>query len=263
MIPRRKIRLVSGPRAGVGRKRTPARTRATVEVLEGRALLSHLHAAAHHRPATAQVEVDPTLVGPPPFTPHPGPILSEHGVGFVVKSPRFYPYFTGTKRGELNAAGAKAFLDGQGNAVLIGIVAGTVIATPDTADKSEFYVFGVDRGLTPGPGPFPGRPLIKFDAVVVVSITPDGTTGYARDLSTGVQTPLTSDQIAVGNDNIRVTVPTGLFIPPGATPTVRPTVNFWPIAVAPPGNYTDVTSFASEFRNFPLSLGPLVHHGRH
>jgi hypothetical protein len=184
------------------------------------------------------------------------------GVGFAIKSPRLYPFYTGPKRGELNAAAAKAFLDGRGNAVLVGVVAGTINANPDTPDKSQFYVWEINRGLTAPTGLIPGRPGITFDAVVTISITPDGTTGYFQDLTTGAQTPLTADQIIVENDDVKAIIPAALLIPAGATPKVVPTVNFSGLdAPFATSTFSDIASFVPEFRNFPLSFGPIRHTG--
>ena len=257
------LRLRFGPRAGAVRNRYSTSAQVAVEALEGRALLSHMslaHALPAHHPVASVADVSLAIPTPPHI--HRGPILAQHGVGFVAKVPRFYPYYEGVKRGEINAAGAKAFTDRQGvNVTFVGIVAGTINAQPKTADKAEYYLFVVDRGLTPGPGPFPGRPNIKFDSIVYVAITPAGTTGLVQDLSTGVQTTLTTNQITVSTDNIHVTVPTTLFIPAGRSPTVTPTVNFIPLDAPLPGNFINVTSFASEFRNFPVSFGPIAHRG--
>ena len=253
------LRSAHGPRPDGGRKRYPA-----LEPLEGRALLSTVHAAALQRAAARSADVLPLTTPVPVRTLHPGPIHNEIGVGFAVKSPRFYPFYAGARRGELNAAGAKAFVDPQGNAILVGIVAGTINDKPETVDDSENYVWLIDRGLSGGgPGPFPRRPLIKFDAIVAVSITPDGTSGFTQDLASGVSTPLATDQISVGTDSIKVAVPTSQFVPPGSTLSVTPTVNFAPLGSAPTDGTLDVTSFASEFRNFPISLGPIPHRGRH
>ena len=235
---------------------TVGRVSVAVEALEGRALLSALH-TLQARHATAQV-ADVSFAIPRPPDIQRGPILAQHGVGFVAKVPRFYPDYEGAKRGEINAAGAKAFTDRQGaNVTFVGIVAGTIQTQPKTADQSEYYLFVVDRGLTPGPGPFPGRPNIKFDSLVYVAITPEGTTGLVQNLSTGAQTPLTPGQITVSTDNLHVTVPTTLLFSVNSTPTA----NFIPLDAPVPANFTHVTSFASEFRNFPVSMGPIPHRG--
>ena len=265
MFPSPPLRQTPRVRPDADRKRYPVRRQVALETLEGRALLSHVaaaHPGANAQPHVAQA-VDVQVVNHFPPKIHRGPLLHDAGVGFVAKSPRFYEFFTGTKVGALNAAGAKAYLDGQGNAILTGIVAGTINDAPATADDSENYLFEIDRGLIPGPGPFPGRPRITFDAIVSVSITPDGTTGFVRDLTNGATLSLTADQITVGMDHVTVTLPTATLLPQGAALNTVPTVNFSPLGSALSVDNVDATSFAAEFRNIPLSLGPLRHHGRH
>jgi hypothetical protein len=67
----------------------------------------------------------------------------------------------------------------------------------------------------------------------------------------------------VGNDNVKVTVPAALLFPAGATPNAVPTVNFSGLdAPFATSTFSDITSFVPEFRNFPLSLGPIRHTGR-
>ena len=47
------------------------------------------------------------------------------------------------------------------------------------------YVFGIDRNGKLPAGPFPGRPDIRFDALVLVTLTPDkAPTASVTDLAT-------------------------------------------------------------------------------
>ncbi len=87
------------------RARSARRAHATavsVEALEGRTLLSH----GGNRPP---VLVTTGLQTPMVFRgPDPGPIHNVVGHGFAIKVPRFYAWYHGQKRAELNGAGAAA-----------------------------------------------------------------------------------------------------------------------------------------------------------
>jgi hypothetical protein len=231
------------PRRGVG---FPAR----LEPLEGRSLLSHM-ARGLAMSRSVAVEVQNQLR---PADPHPGPILNQVGVGHAIKVARLYPYYAGAKRGELDGAGAKAYLDGQGNLVLTGIVAGTINTAPTSAGQEEFYVFGINRGLAPAAGPFPGRPKIVFDSYVEVSVQQTGTSAAYVDLTNGQITPLPASSVLLGMDNVKVAVPTAVL---GSTVTITPTVNFWAQDTQAVGDYHHIASFAPEFRNFTIAPRPL------
>lgn len=239
-------------RPHAGGKRTPVRASVTIESLEGRALLSHLAQPAPHHP-TIQAEVQ----GPrAPHQNHPGPILNEIGIGYAVKVPRFYPFYTGAKRAELNAAGARAFLDSNGNLNLVGIIAGQINKTPKTAAQNEFYVWGIDRGHGKIPGPFPGRPNITFDSVVVVAVTQQGVSGTVRDLDTGRSLAIPTGSITLNRDDVKVVLPAQLLLTAGGAPTSVPKVTFYPRSDLTPGNFKSIASFAPEGRDFPIDLNP-------
>jgi hypothetical protein len=223
-----------------------------LETLEGRALLSHAHAAA------TLVTAQPAALVHLPQRPHPGPIVNWVGVGYAVKSPRFYELYTGKIDAVLNAAGMKATYDEPGNLVLTGIVAGQITSTPQSVAQSEYYVFGIDHGLTTGPGPFPGRPNIRYDAIVAVSFTPEGVRGFVLDLVNNVLTPLTADNILNQGFDFKVFVPAGT---PGIGSTsagTNPKVVFW-AQDAPPTPHPapqDIASFAPDGRTIPIAGAP-------
>jgi hypothetical protein len=241
IFPFRRGRSRPGPRR---RGSSPA---ASLETLEGRTLLSHAPGRRLAHLGMTPAEVRPL---PAPGFQHLGQIRNEVGVGHAIKVARFYPYYTGPKLGQINAAGAKAFLDGRGNLILSGIVAGTVGNPPESSDEEGFYGFGIDRGAAPRPGPFPGRPRITFDSYVEVSVQQSGVTAAFVDLTTGTVTPLPAESVVLGNDNVKVGVPTSLL------GTSNFTVNFWTQDTQAVGDFRHVASFAPEFRNFPVAPRP-------
>jgi hypothetical protein len=244
--------------------RAGGRRQINLETLEGRALLSHVltpKAAPYLGPA---VDVAPAPVHLP-VHPHPGPIVNNFGVGYAVKSPRFYEFYKGAHRAELNAAGMKATYDAAGNLVLTGIVAGPITQTPTTTDASEYYVFGIDRGLSGGLAPFPGRPRIRYDALVGVAFTPGGVAASVLDLHTNTVTNLSPSAVVVQGgyqgglpEDFKVWVPAGT---PGITGPVvgaaNPKVVFWAQDALPTAspNPADIASFAPDGRSIPIAGG--------
>jgi len=241
------------------RERTPGRATLTIETLEGRALLSHL---AHPPAPDASLHAADVQGLRAPHLNHPGPVLNEIGTGYAVKVPRFYPFYTGAKRGELNAAGARAFLDAGGNLHLVGIVSGKINATPKTAAQEEFYVWGIDRGNGKAPGPYPGRPHITLDSVVVVAVRQSGITGNVRDLRTGRVLPVSPKNITIDAYDVKIVLPARLLLSTGGTPTSVPKVNFSGRTTLTGNDFHNIASFAPEGRDFPIDLsgsGPRAH----
>lgn len=247
------LKLFLGPlthsEASAGRKRPSSQARVTVETLEGRALLSHVSPIKVHAQAAQ-------IVPPPPQNLHPGPILNLVGNDHAVKSPRFYPYFTGVKRAELNAAGSWAKVDSTGTVTLSGIVAGNIITNPTSPAQNEFYIFGINRGGATSPGPFPGRPGITFDGTITVAVTNTGITGTVTDLNSGVQTAIPAADIQIKANTIHVV---GAVNQLTTTGSGNVTVNFWTATTNPSvGDYNTVSSFVPEFRSYPIVSGPWV-----
>lgn len=242
-----------------GRRPTTASraVRSTLESLEGRELLSH--ASALH----AQASLPAGFIAPP-VVHSPGPIVGEQGVGYAVKSPRFYPYYLGPKLTQLNAAGLKAQVIGD-NLILTGIVvANDIPQTSDSPATDAFYVFGINRGGATGAGPIVGRPKIVFDAVVQVAVNRSGVTATVSDVATGATVTLPAESVLFKQNAVQVTVP-GTLAPAGSDPS-RYTVNFFTASGALSGPQS-VASIAPEFRNIPVAFNgfarPLFAAGRH
>lgn len=234
-------------------KRAPRRRVPTLDgmdILEGRRLLSSAHAAAEHGGSSGHG--------------HDGDV---HGNGEVRKDPHFYELYQGPKRADLNVVAASArFKENQG-LVLRGEMAGKINATPATADDNSFFVFGINRGsaLAATNAPFANRPNIKFDALVIVTVSnTTGVTASVRDLVTGVGTNLSPDAVKITGRHIQVTVdPALLPVPAGGKPTSEWTFNLWPrssTTVVPPGT-TNIASFIPENAMAPIA-GP-GGHGHH
>jgi hypothetical protein len=244
----------SNPRCGgaTGRPRRSGRAAWAVETLEGRALLSQLapglQAHAVHT-ETVQHTAGGLLLGP---------IVEKTGPGYVVKAPRFNPAYTGVPLSQLSAAGFKAAFDGQGNLVLTGIV--TANAIPQVASspaQDASYVFGIDRGGDPVPGPIPGRPHITFDAVVEVSITPSGPTATVTDLVTGQTTNLGTGSLLFKQNALQVTVPLSTLTNGSGTNPGAWTANFFTAdtVVTTSIGLNQIASFAPDFHNIHIAGG--------
>ncbi len=239
------------------RARSARRAHATavsVEALEGRTLLSH----GGNRPP---VLVTTGLQTPMVFRgPDPGPIHNVVGHGFAIKVPRFYAWYHGQKRAELNGASALALTTpDQSTLFLSGQVAGQLPTKTSGPGVNDFYVFGINRGRATGPGPFPGRPRVVADAAVVVAITSTGVTGYVKDLTS--PTPavaLPASSITIKADTLHLAVPTSLLPSTGAAGPGRYQVNFWTSDAVPSTDFTHVASFVPEFRDFPVATVPRI-----
>jgi len=105
--------------------------------------------------------------------------------GVVVKAPNFYEHYVGPKLPQLNAVAAAGELLPDGRFLFAGVNQGRIDPTvPQT------YVWGIDRSGTLGTGPFPDRPDIRFDALVVLKLVPgQATTATVIDL-TGKNKPV-------------------------------------------------------------------------
>ncbi len=162
-----------------------------------------------------------------------------HAVGGIVtKAPHFYQLYTGPKWAELNAVRASAELSSNGNFTFTGTNAGMINKRP------AVYVWGIDRNGNLAPGPFTNRPNIKFDAVVVVSLsTSFAPAASVVDLSSGVSTALPAGSATVHGRTVSVTVPGTLLPSTGLSPS-HYRFNFWP-EDGGAGN-SSVASFAPE-----------------
>ena len=207
--------------------RTPTRRTATssVEPLERRALLSSVRAfAANHvhgpLPVTGQVvhheevhhQITNSVV-----------VLARTPTGIVTKRPHFYEFYTGEKAKSVNATRASAILSMRSNTFTF---TGTVLGRIN--DSGDIYVWGIDRNGQLGPGPFQGRPNIKFDAVVVVTLNDSlAPTAQVIDLKSGTMTTLSGGSTSIRNKMVRVVVPASFLPSTGLAPS-QYRFNFWP-----------------------------------
>jgi hypothetical protein len=142
--------------------------------------------------------------------------------GIVTKAPHFYQFYTGPRWAELNAVKASAKLAANGNFTFTGTNQGTINKAP------AVYVWGIDRSGNLPAGPFEGRPNIKFDALVVVSLNSSLTpTARVVDLAAGTTTELAAGSASIHGRTVTVTVPGSLLPSTGLTPS-QFRFNYWP-----------------------------------
>ena len=212
-----------------GRRRAAGRARrdlvVDLEMLEGRALLAG--------PAAYPI------YGPPPTNPMSSGGSSKHATGVVMKAAHFYQFYNGPKLGELDAVKATAKLSAAGMFTFTGTNTRPINKGP------AVYVWGVDRSRSLGPGPFTGRPNIKFDAVVTVSMDASrAVTAQVVDLTNGASTALPAGSASIHGRTVTVNVPAGLLPSTGLTPS-QYRFNYWPEDAGPPTS-SSVASFAPE-----------------
>jgi hypothetical protein len=233
------------------REAAPRRTRRnesiSVESLEGRALLSGFHAlAANHvhgpLPVAALVvhhdqvqhQVTNSVVE-----------LARKPTGVVTKRPHFYEFYTGEKAKSVNATGASVILSTRRNTfTFTGTVQGRI------NDSGDIYVWGIDRNGQLGPGPFQGRPNIKFDAVVVVTLDASlRPTAQVIDLKSGTMTTLSAGSASIRGRMVNVVVPASLLPSTGLAPS-QYRFNMWPDY----DTLASVASFVPEFTDAQVGV---------
>jgi hypothetical protein len=241
----------SGPFDARARGRSH-RARPRIERLETRALLSRTGTtisdatSAAQGEGSAQSRVDSLYLQ----SLHQHPLVETIVGGSVTKVPMFYANYTGARQPDLDVIGAKGrWARGQGF-VFTGKVLGSI-----NSSQSSFYVFGINRGGASGPGPFPGRPMIYFDAEIIVATSPDGFSGTVELLNAKGQ-PTSSASLpntaVVFTDNyVQVFVPARLLpstSPPGtAQPENHYSYAFW--AGTSPSAPKGIAGFAPEYAN--------------
>jgi hypothetical protein len=159
--------------------------------------------------------------------------------GVVFKTPQFYENHVGPPLAQLNAVAAAGELLSNGDFVFAGLNQGAI-----DPNVQATYVFGVDRNGALPPGPFPGRPDVRFDALVVVKLVPGmAASASVIDLVSHKTTPLPSDSFMIRGKVVAVHVPGGLLPSTGLPPSLY-RYNYWP----EDGNLgaTHVASFAPE-----------------
>jgi hypothetical protein len=157
----------------------------------------------------------------------------------VTKTPHFYQFYTGPKLSELNAVKASAELSPNGNFTFTGTNVGAIKKGPAA------FVWGVDRSGSLGAAPFMGRPNIKFDAVVVVSVDSSlAVTASVVDLTNNSSTELAAGAASIHGRKVTVTVPGSLLPSTGSAPK-QYRFNYWPEDPAVTTS-SPVASFAPE-----------------
>jgi hypothetical protein len=176
------------------------------------------------------------------------PLTAPHRpTGVVIKAPRFYKFYTGPRLAELNAVKATAKLSSSGNFVFTGTNKGAINKAP------AVYVWGIDRSGNLPAGPFQGRPKIKFDAVVVVSLDSSLTpAAKVIDLTSGATTTLSSSAVRIRGKTVTVTVP-GSLLPSTGLPMSHYRFNYWPESGGPPAS-SSVASFAPELNTAMVGM---------
>jgi hypothetical protein len=237
------------------RRRTKRNASIAVEALEGRALLSGLHGlSAHHvhAPMMNAAAIFTTSVHHKPLQHHfelavvPDAKKLNGPSGVVKKRAHFYEFYTGTMLSELNAVGASGKLSRSGTTfTFTGTVKGKI------NNPLAVYVWGIDRSGNLSPGPFQGRPNIKFDSVVVVSLDSSLTpTATVINFTTFSRTTLPAGSAQIHGKKVSVTVPASLLPSTGLAPT-QYRFNFWPDNMTENG----VASFVPESSTVQVGRG--------
>jgi hypothetical protein len=182
--------------------------------------------------------------------------LSQHPLvetierGRVAKLPMFYASYTGPKLLDLDVLGANARRFEGRSFVFTGYVLGTI-----NASAQSFYVFGVNRGGASGPGPFPNRPGIYFDAEIIVATSPDGFEGEVQRFNSKgkptTSSSLANNAVVFNGNSVRVYVSVGLLgstVPKGTADLQnRYSYAFWAGAGVSPSDPTAIAGFAPEY----------------
>jgi hypothetical protein len=245
-----------GTHPASSRRRVATRAVVTVESLEGRMLLSRFF-FDHHLGIVVNNYND-VRDGLPRFAP---------GTGTDVH-PRFAPFYQGPQEAQLLgiSASAKVSLDPTthkpSTITLTGTVAGPINTKPQTTTDGAIYTFGFDTGGASKTGPFPGLPNIRFNAVVVVSVTPKGVTGYSQyinslNIQTTSQLALKSSAISIKGNTLTVSLPADAF-PSSGNAIDKWTVEFFPRYPATPLKISDVASLVPNHTNFQVYYPPFT-----
>src|SRR5205807_9219317 len=135
--------------------------------------------------------------------------------GIVTKAPHFYEHYVGPRLAQLNAVAAAGERLPNGDFEFVGVNQGAIDPkVPAT------YVFGIDRNGKLAVGPFPDRPDIRFDALVVVSVQPGrAPTASVIDLTTHKSTSLPKGSVLVRGQVVSVNVPGRLLPSTGLDPS--------------------------------------------
>ena len=123
------------------------------------------------------------------------------------------------------------------------------------------YTFGIDRGGTSKTGPFPGRPHIRFDSLVVAKVTAQGLAAYVQlndpktnQPGTPVK-PLPTSAVTIAGNVISIKVALTM-LPSSGHAMNQWNVNFFTRSPSQKPNYHGVASFTPEFTSFQLYVKP-------
>jgi hypothetical protein len=240
----------------VGERGRSRRARPRLELLEARALLSHadtsLSAALPAAKADAATNNQVAILYKESLHQHP--LMQTISGGDVQKVPMFYSFYKGQRQPDLDVIGATGRLLATGGFVFTGKVLGAI-----NTSQHQFYVFGVNRGSATEPGPFPDRPMIVFDAEVIVTTSSDGVAGTVEllDANGNVTSTISlqNNWIDFRQNLVRVNVP-ALFLPSKSPPgTPQPQAHFsyafW--AGKSPSVPNRIAGFAPEFANTSIA----------
>ncbi len=235
--------------------RSPKRSTVSVEALEERALMSY--GGAGSSPPPSPPPGAPMIHAPFRF----GAFTEKVGPGFVAKTPEFYSHYTGPRFPYLDPTGLRAIVINQGQSLYLqGNVAGPIIPSINQGGVLPTYVFGINRGGATYPGPFPGKGNITFDAIVVISATPNGFVGSVTDTNDGMKTVLPPGTFQIRGNSVSAIVPLSALPSTGVAPTDYQ-VNFWPRSVPPPSPASVIGGFAPQNSDAPVGAifgGPPV-----
>ncbi len=149
------------------------------------------------------------------------PISLSNGV--VVKMPHFYENYVGPKLAQLNAVAAAGLRFPNGDFEFIGVNQARI-----DPHVQATYVWGIDRSGKLPTGPFPNRPNIRFDAIVVVKLVPGKTpTTTVIDLAANKATILPQTSTLIAGQAIAVKVPGNLLPSTGLDPK-HFRFDYWP-----------------------------------
>jgi hypothetical protein len=246
--------------SGYGLSRTHGREAATLAHLQrtelsfdsaGRSTVINalLGGAGHEFVALALKEVKNPLGVAMGFANH---TISQYTVaGIVVKQINLQSGYTGLPHDilALNIGGAVVL---KKNKIELGaIVRGPFTTTPFGTN----IVFAINRGAGGRLGPYyPSRPGITPDALVTVSVGPNGRNNSATitDLTTGTTQPINSPDISVAGPTVRILLDTSQ-LPSEGFPLKRYTFAVW-TATQINAPIQDVGSFVPEDSMVPIGM---------
>ncbi len=257
----------AGPPVKPDRRRPSSNAVVGVEPLEGRTLLSYFVVVKNHK-------VIP-IHGGDARRAEP---LYSNGLAFTHQTD-FYPFYTGPRRPALVGVSATGVVSGNrvtdGILTLTGTVAGPIIAKPANTSQDAIYAFAIDRGGSSKTGPFPGRPHIRFDAVVVAQLLTakeGGNSYYVQLNNASINNPLamttinlSTSSVTISGDTIAIRVPLSTTASNGLTPGTSTgyaldqwNVNFFTRHPSPYGShmngYHSIASFTPQSTMFQVAV---------